>query len=37
VSNIWIDLLGAAAAAFAFLYVLPAEKPAGDIDAASAD
>jgi aquaporin Z len=38
-SNIWIyllaDLLGAAAAATAFLYVLPAEKPAGDIEAAS--
>jgi aquaporin Z len=37
--DIWIyllaDLLGAAAAATAFLYVLPAEKPAGDIEAAS--
>ena len=34
-SNIWIyllaDFLGAAAAAYAFLYVLPAEKPTGDI------
>jgi len=32
--NIWIyllaDLLGAAAAAYTFLYVLPAEKPTGD-------
>jgi aquaporin Z len=40
-SNIWIyllaDLLGAAAAALAFLYVLPAEKATGDIEAASAD
>jgi len=38
-SNIWIylvaDLLGAAAAATAFLYVLPAEKPGGDVEAAS--
>jgi aquaporin Z len=38
-SNIWIyliaDLLGAVAAAFAFLYVLPAEKPSGDVQAAS--
>jgi aquaporin Z len=38
-SNIWIyliaDLLGAVAAAFAFLYVLPAEKPSGDVEAAS--
>ena len=38
-SNIWIyliaDLLGAVAAAFAFLYVLPAEKPTGDVEAAS--
>jgi aquaporin Z len=34
-SNIWIylvaDLLGAAAAAYTFLYVLPAEKPTGDV------
>jgi aquaporin Z len=33
-SNIWIyllaDFLGAAAAAYTFLYVLPAEKPTGD-------
>ena len=33
-SNLWIyliaDFLGAAAAAYAFLYVLPAEKPTGD-------
>ena len=33
--NIWIylfaDLLGAAAAAYTFLYVLPAEKPTGDV------
>jgi aquaporin Z len=40
-SNIWIyliaDLLGAVAAAFAFLYVLPAEKPTGDIEAASTE
>ena len=32
--NIWIyllaDLLGAAAAAYTFVYVLPAEKPTGD-------
>jgi aquaporin Z len=38
-SNIWIYLLaefvGAAAAAYAFLYVLPAEKMAGDVEAAS--
>ena len=38
-SNIWIyliaDLLGAVGAAFAFLYVLPAEKPTGDVEAAS--
>jgi aquaporin Z len=37
--DIWIylvaDLLGAAAAATAFLYVLPGEKPAGDVEAAS--
>ena len=34
-SNIWIyllaDFLGAAVAAYAFLYVLPAEKPTGDV------
>jgi aquaporin Z len=34
-SNIWIyflaDFLGAAAAAYAFLHVLPAEKPTGDV------
>ena len=40
-SNIWIyflaDFLGAAAAAFAFLYLLPAEKLTGDIEAASAE
>ena len=34
-SNIWIyflaDFLGAAVAAYAFLYVLPAEKPSGDV------
>ena len=34
-SNLWIyllaDFLGAAAAAYAFLYVLPAEKPTGDV------
>jgi aquaporin Z len=38
-SNIWIyfiaDFLGAAVAALAFLYVLPAEKEIGDIEAAS--
>ena len=40
-SNIWIyliaDFLGAGAAAFAFFYVLPAEKVAGDIEAASTE
>ena len=40
-SNIWIyliaDFLGAAVAALAFLYVLPAEKATGDIEAAAAD
>ena len=40
-SNIWIyllaDFLGAAAAAFAFFYVLPAEKMVGDVEAASAE
>ena len=34
-ANIWIylvaDLLGAAAAVYTFLYVLPAEKPTGDV------
>ena len=38
-SNIWIyliaDFLGGAVAAWAFLFVLPAEKMAGDIEAAS--
>lgn len=38
-SNIWIyllaDFLGGAAAAYAFLHVLPAEKVAGDTEAAS--
>lgn len=38
-SNIWIyliaDFLGAAVAAFAFLYVLPGEKDVGDTEAAS--
>ena len=37
--DIWIyfvaDFLGAAAAAIAFLYVLPGEKPLGDVEAAS--
>jgi aquaporin Z len=40
-SNIWIyaiaDILGAAAAAYAFLFVLPGEKFAGDIEAASTE
>lgn len=40
-SNIWIyliaDFLGAAAAAFTFLFVLPAEKITGDIEAASTE
>jgi aquaporin Z len=39
--NIWIyaiaDILGAAAAAYTFLFVLPAEKLAGDIEAASTE
>jgi len=39
--NIWIylvaDLLGAAAAAMAFLYVLPGEKLEGDVEAASTE
>ena len=38
-SNIWIyliaDFLGGAAAAYAFLHVLPAEKLSGDIEPAS--
>lgn len=40
-SNIWIyliaDFLGGAAAAYAFLYVLPAEKLTGDVEAASTE
>jgi aquaporin Z len=40
-SDIWIyviaELLGAAAAAFTFLYVLPAEKLEGDVEAASTE
>ena len=40
-SNIWIyllaDFLGAAAAAYAFLYVLPGEKLMGDMEAASTE
>ena len=40
-SNIWIylvaDFVGGAAAAFAFLHVLPAEKGAGDIEPASTE
>ncbi len=40
-SKIWVyliaDLLGAAAAAVTFLYVLPAEKVAGDAEAASTE
>jgi aquaporin Z len=40
-SNIWIyliaDFLGGAVAAYAFLFVLPAEKIAGDIEAASTE
>jgi aquaporin Z len=40
-NNFWIyfiaDLLGAAAAAWTFFYVLPAEKLAGDIEAASTE
>jgi aquaporin Z len=39
--NIWIyliaDILGAAAAAYTFLFVLPGEKLAGDIEAASTE
>jgi aquaporin Z len=40
-SNLWIyvvaDLLGAALAAYLFLFVLPGEKFAGDIEAASTE
>ena len=40
-SNIWIyllaDFLGAAVAAWAFLFVLPAEKETGDIEAAATE
>ena len=40
-SNIWIyliaDFLGAAVAAYTFLFVLPAEKVTGDIEAASTE
>jgi aquaporin Z len=40
-SNIWIyllaDFIGGAAAAYAFLYVLPAEKLAGDIEPAATE
>src|SRR3954466_14423545 len=40
-SNIWIyllaDFLGAAVAAYAFLFVLPGEKEAGDIAAATTE
>jgi aquaporin Z len=40
-SNIWIyliaDFLGGAVAAYTFLFVLPAEKLAGDIEAASTE
>jgi aquaporin Z len=40
-SNIWIyllaDFLGGVAAAYAFLYVLPAEKMTGDVEAASTE
>jgi len=40
-SNIWIyliaDFLGGAATAWAFLFVLPAEKATGDIEAAAAE
>lgn len=40
-SKIWIyfvaEFLGGAAAAFTFLYVIPAEKPSGDVEAADAD
>ncbi len=40
-TNVWIyllaDFLGGAAAAYAFLHVLPAEKLTGDVEAASAE
>jgi aquaporin Z len=40
-SNIWIyliaEILGAAVAAYAFLFVLPGEKESGDIEAASTE
>jgi aquaporin Z len=40
-SHIWIyllaDFLGGAAAAYAFLWVLPGEKATGDIEAASTE
>jgi aquaporin Z len=40
-SNIWIylvaEFVGGAAAAYAFLYVQPAEKGAGDVEAASSE
>lgn len=40
-SNIWIyllaDFLGGAAAAYAFLFVLPAEKSSGDVEPASTE
>jgi aquaporin Z len=40
-SNIWIyllaDFLGAAAGAYAFVYVLPEEKLSGDIEAANTE
>ncbi len=40
-SNIWIyliaDFLGGAAAAYVFLYLLPAEKAAGDVEPASTE
>ncbi len=40
-SDLWIylvaEFLGGAAAAFAFVYVLPAEKTAGDVEAASTE
>ncbi len=39
--NIWIylvaDFIGGAVAAFVFLFVLPAEKEIGDIEAASTE
>ena len=40
-SNIWIyflaDFLGAAVAAWMFLFVLPGEKEAGDVEAAATE